>query len=272
MKVSKSSKINFAAGVGADLFLQGCTSIPNLLLKHYRGLGITDSEMFLLIHLLRIKDEDKDYFPSPEKIAQVMTSSVLEIEEILNSLIEKEILTIEQYWQEELHQHCYTYRYEALYAKLSEFWACEKFKELQKGRTKQKLPNSFNETAAAIAEDHEISASLVFRSFQREFGRLLTSIELEQIKQWLDVDKFSPDLIQEGLKRAVLMGKLNFKYVDKILLEWKKNNIRNFHEIQVYDEDFKNRQAAKSQSRTAAPRQTPVEPKNSDKYKNLFRN
>lgn len=267
MKISKTSKINFAAGVGADLFLQGSTSIPNLLLKYYKNIGISDEEMFLIILLLRIKDEDKDCFPSPEKLATFMTTPIQLIKSILTSLVEKEIIILDQYWNEQTDQGFYIYRYEALYEKLSEFWACEKCKELQKGRVRPKVPTCLEETAVTMESD--LSASLVFRSFQREFGRLLTSIEIEQIKQWLDEDDFAPELINEALKKSVLLGKLNFKYVDKILLEWKKNNLRTLKEIQGHDDNFKARQGAKTPKSSQKPA---AENKTQDKYKMLFRN
>lgn len=267
MKISKTAKINFAAGVGADLFLQGSTSIPNLLLKHYKHIGITDEEMFLIIILLRIKDEDKDCFPSPEKLAAFMTTPIQLIKSILNSLVEKEIIILDQYWHEQTEQAYYIYRYDALYEKLSEFWACEKCKELQKGQPRTKVATSLEETAVSI--DSDLSASLIFRSFQREFGRLLTSIEIEQIKQWLDEDYFAPELINEALKKAVLLGKLNFKYVDKILLEWKKNNLRTLKEIQGYDDNFKARQGVKSSNNKQKPA---AEQKTQDKYKYIYRN
>lgn len=37
------------------------------------------------------------------------------------------------------------------------------------------------------------------------------------------------------------MGKHNFKYIDSILLEWKKNNLRTPRDIEKYDHEFQYR-------------------------------
>ncbi|GAA3327383.1 hypothetical protein GCM10020331_067100 [Ectobacillus funiculus] len=39
---------------------------------------------------------------------------------------------------------------------------------------------------------------------------------------WQDQDHHTPVIIQTALREAVLSGKLNFRYIDRILFEWKK--------------------------------------------------
>ena len=94
--------------------------------------------------------------------------------------------------------------------------------------------------------DHPAPARTeIFSTFEKEFGRPLSPLEYEQITQW--EKDFSAELILEALKRAVLGGKRNFKYINSILLEWKKNTIRTVQEVQEHDEAFEKR---KSQART----------------------
>jgi DnaD/phage-associated family protein len=81
----------------------------------------------------------------------------------------------------------------------------------------------------------------IFSAFEKEFGRLLSPMEIEQIKQW--ECEHSQPLILEALKRAALGGKHNFKYINSILMEWKKNNIRTIQEVEQYDDDFKARKS-----------------------------
>lgn len=71
--------------------------------------------------------------------------------------------------------------------------------------------------------------------FEQEFGRLLSPMEISQIVQWIDVDKYTEDIITEALRRAVLLGKHNFKYIDTILLGWKKASYKTLQEIQEKD-------------------------------------
>ena len=39
---------------------------------------------------------------------------------------------------------------------------------------------------------------------------------------WEDRDQHHPNLIQAALREAVMSGKLNFRYIDRILFEWKR--------------------------------------------------
>jgi DnaD/phage-associated family protein len=79
----------------------------------------------------------------------------------------------------------------------------------------------------------------IFSAFEQEFCRLLSPFEIEQITQW-EVDH-QQELILEALRRSVLNGKHNFKYINSILMEWSKNNIRTVQAIQAYDAEFERR-------------------------------
>lgn len=79
----------------------------------------------------------------------------------------------------------------------------------------------------------------LFTVFEKEFGRPLSPIEFEQINQW--VGEHSELLVREALKRAVLLGKYNLKYINSILVEWKKNNIQTIQAVQNYDAEFEKR-------------------------------
>ena len=47
-----------------------------------------------------------------------------------------------------------------------------------------------------------------------------------------DQDQHHPNLIQAALREAVMSGKLNFRYIDRILFEWKKNGIKTVDQAQ----------------------------------------
>ena len=47
------------------------------------------------------------------------------------------------------------------------------------------------------------------------------------------------------------MGVRNLKYVDSIILEWEKNNLRTLDEIHEYDRRFKERQLQSARYRSA---------------------
>ena len=58
--------------------------------------------------------------------------------------------------------------------------------------------------------------------FESEFGRPLSAIEYQRISQWLEEDKYQPDLIQFALREAVLNQAYSLNYIDRILLSWER--------------------------------------------------
>lgn len=238
---SNKSRGNITASFGADFFQQGSTSIPNLLLKYYKKIGLTDMELILIIHLLRFKCEENNPFPAAEYLSTYMASDATIIQGILNGLMEKDILSQVHYYDEISEEAKSAYAYDSLFERISDIWARDKMKELQKVRRtiKKNHEKVVNDIANVNLEKY---FTQVHKSFEREFGRLLSPMEIEQIQAWLAEDKHNPDIIMEALRRAVLMGKHNFKYIDTILLEWKKNNIQTSEDINKYDVNFKQRQ------------------------------
>lgn len=65
----------------------------------------------------------------------------------------------------------------------------------------------------------------IFALFERELGRTLSSFEYELINKWLD-SGIKEDIIKGALKEAILNDVRNFKYIDKIVYEWSKNDVK----------------------------------------------
>ena len=66
----------------------------------------------------------------------------------------------------------------------------------------------------------------IFEVFESEFGRTLSPIEYETINTWLD-SNIDEQTIKSALKEAVLNGVTNLKYINSILYDWTKKNIKN---------------------------------------------
>lgn len=81
------------------------------------------------------------------------------------------------------------------------------------------------EKMVGLSDNNDILVS-VFTRFEEEFGRLLSPLEYEQITRWLDEDHYAEWLIIEALRESVLAGVYNFRYVDTILREWERANIK----------------------------------------------
>src|SRR5690625_464072 len=92
----------------------------------------------------------------------------------------------------------------------------------------EKLYNEINNEQKNDLEPDESGS--IFILFEQEFGRPLSPFEIETITVWLDEDLIQPSLIKAGLRESVLMGKLNFRYIDRILREWQKKGIKSVEE------------------------------------------
>lgn len=229
-------KINITATFGSDLVLEGATSIPNILLKVYSRIGISDFQMLLLIQMIRLKVEEKEFYPTPEMLAEYMESEPSRIQRELEDLLKKEFIATSDYYDSGRDLFFAGYDFEPLFLKVSDIWAGMRFREIEESR---------NRIAAADPgmqyKRFDDKITELFSIFEMEFGRPLSPIEVEQIEQW--AEEVEPLLIVEALKRAVLRGKHNFKYINSILAEWKKNNLHNLDSIEQYDLDFQKRRS-----------------------------
>ncbi|AEG59941.1 DnaD domain-containing protein [Desulforamulus ruminis] len=240
---------NMTVYFGSALFTSGITGIPNLFLKYYREVGITDAEMMLIIQLLRFRNEEQQLMPGTEALAGCLAADPLLIERQIKSLLDKKIIGITNYYNHSDGSIVQGYDFEPLVFELSEVWALNQKRELdhiaQKMNHKGKGPEK-------IEDEPDLSFSaqqkILCQTFEKEFGRLLSPMEVEQIAAW--IEEMEVDLILEALRQAVMRGKHNFKYIGSILLGWKKNNLRTLQEVMEYQRIFSENRAKQGQRKT----------------------
>lgn len=197
-------------------------SIPSQLLTKYSSLGLNEQEVMVLLQIHRFLQTGIE-FPTPDEISSYLTINEKECSYVLRTLIQKGFLAINHSTnkQEQLSE---TYSLSPLWNKL------------------------FSEEADEIHDkDHE---STIFILFEQEFGRPLSPFEIETINVWLDEDQMSPAIIKAGLRESVLMGKLNFKYIDRILRDWKKKGIQTVDQAREVSRTFRNHQVNKTNRST----------------------
>ncbi|TFG83579.1 MAG: DnaD domain protein [Erysipelotrichales bacterium] len=68
-----------------------------------------------------------------------------------------------------------------------------------------------------------IDADTVFKLFEQEFGRPLSSVEIDKLVDWISLT--SADICIHALREAVMYRKLNFNYIDKILSNWIQSGV-----------------------------------------------
>ena len=88
------------------------------------------------------------------------------------------------------------------------------------------LENTNNEAKEEIKED-------VFKVFERELGRTMSSMELELINGWL-ISGTPEELVLGALREAVYNGVSNFRYIDKIIYEWEKKGFKTMDEVNAH--------------------------------------
>ncbi|GAB3802505.1 DnaD domain-containing protein [Virgibacillus kimchii] len=198
--------------------------IPTRLLTSYTALGLNEKDVMVILQIQRFLQE-KNNFPTPYELAEPLTVDERECANILRKLIQKNILAIEQREDED--------------NKISEVYSL----------------GPLLETLYTEKPSKENTEGTIFILFEQEFGRPLSPFEIETINAWLDEDKLPPSLIKAGLRESVLMGKLNFKYIDRILRDWKKKGVRSVEDARNESKKFHTAQKS-TQQYTAAKRDT----------------
>ncbi|WP_379162476.1 DnaD domain protein [Paenibacillus sp. sgz5001063] len=241
-------------GEGVSFGLQnGMAVIPYALLKYYRKLNLTGSEAMLLIHLLSFRQVEGIEFPSLEELQTVTGRSAAAIAGELQKLMKEGFISIDEAHDElrDIHYECYNFS--GLYNKLGAFLS-EVVQESVNERSKpDSVPShrasahhigvpapdgGYGSPAAPASKDAEESRSL-FTIFEKEFGRPLSPMECETISGWVDQDKYPEELILLALKESVFAGKVHFRYIDRILLEWARNRVKNAQDVKVYSQKFR---------------------------------
>lgn len=211
-----------------ESLLQNQLSIPAALLEQYPVFGLDETEVMVLLQLHRFQQK-RNNFPTPAELSASLTINESKCSEVLRKLIQKGFLAMMQLENDE-HQLTEAYSLEPLWEKLIEDRPAEK-----------------------TAQDEE-SFGTIFMLFEQEFGRPLSPFEIDMINTWIDLDKISSSLIKAALRESVLMGKLNFKYIDRILREWKQKGIQSVEQAREASKSFRSHKG--SSSKSAANRDT----------------
>lgn len=96
---------------------------------------------------------------------------------------------------------------------------------------KVSLENFYNNVMLNEKKENENTKKEdIFSKFENEFGRPLSSMEIEVIKVWLE-KLYTEELILTALSEAVYNGVTNIRYIDKILYEWNKKGFKNKEDV-----------------------------------------
>lgn len=199
-----------------DIFKDGNIVIPIYLIKHYKELNLKLEEFLFLMYLY---DLGNHYVFDPNKFSSDLNLKLEDIMNYVSILTDKGFITVEVLKNDKgLMEEVIVL--DSFYDKLSLFT----MKEVNK---------------------IDKSDSNIYELIEKEFGRVLGSIEYEIITAWLD-SNISEELIHEALKEAVFNGVSNLKYMDTILYEWGKAGIKTKEDV---EKRRKNRKASKDNNK-----------------------
>lgn len=243
----QGTKAEMLAAFGSFLWANGVLIMPNLLLSYYTRLGLDEAEVMLLIQVFRMQAQEGDQFPTPEKLAQFMSIDAGKVREIMVSLMEKKMLNVAP----DLAQpngRC-RYDWKGFMLRLAEVWLAEYDNDPQ---------SASNSTWAEV-----------YDAYEKELGRPLSPLECTQLEEWCR--KYPSVLVHEALRLAVMHGVYHFRYIETILLEWQRSNVRTVREAQEHETRFRERKSKKTRGFKSGESRPAADDKNKEaKYRDLY--
>ncbi|MGX0792114.1 DNA replication protein [Staphylococcus hominis] len=186
------------------------------LFDHYNELGLNEKDLVILIKLIYAAEVSNKQ-PSIEFLQKGSNMEPREITSIIQNLIQRDLLALHVSKDEE--------------GKFTEYMNLNRFYEkLSDILTQEKNETTHHQTQQNFKD--------LFQYIEQLFSRPLSPYEIETLNQWIDIDQHDYTLIRAALDEAYSHDKLSFKYVDRILLSWKKNNVTTLEESNKVREKF----------------------------------
>ena len=187
--------------------------IPSSVFRNMGKLGITGDEVLVLIFIINMGPR---VLYDPEMISKGTGINRIRVLEVINGLISKGILAI-------------VVKKNGSSKKMEEFISTDLFYEKMRGV----LLGGTNRANGKREEQTDL-----FSMFEKEFGRTLSSMEYEIIRGWMS-DDMPSDLVREALREATYNGVSNLRYIEKIILDWKKRGYKSVKDIERARERYK---------------------------------
>ena len=175
--------------------------VPRILLNNYRKLNINEEELIVIMLIISLGGTI-EY--NPDVFVKELGMDKQEVMSIISRLIGKNILSIE---------------------------IVKNGRKSEEHLSLSLLYDKLLNIVKDVSEEDNIKInSSIFNVFEEELGRLLSPMEIEKIKEWVNTYK-NDDLIISALNEAVLNGVNNLRYMDAILNEWNKKGYKNKEDI-----------------------------------------
>lgn len=94
----------------------------------------------------------------------------------------------------------------------------------------------------------------IFKVFERELGRTMSSMELEIINGWLSSGT-SEEIILGALKEAIYNNVRSFRYIDRIIYNWTEKGLKTMDEVNTY---MKNNRKEKNKDKVISKKEQEI--------------
>ncbi len=199
-------------------YQSGNLVLPSALLFHFKDL-FPSADDFLVWQFFFFQNTSKLDEIASSQISQAIGKSTAEVNRSIESLQEAGLLqfkTIELAGEIEM---------------ICDAWpALEKLDQLLQPTPAEKPFSEPNDFKVLIGE------------FERELGRLLSPFEIEDLQKTIQEDKTSIELVRMALREAVFSNKTNWRYIQAILRNWRREGITSPNQVEAKNAERESQQ------------------------------
>jgi len=178
-----------------DKMQYAAIDMRHLLLENYKKLGITETELVVLImieHLLK----QGNTFITQELLALKMTLSIQDIDRVFTNLLSKKLVEFDENNGE------MTTTLRPLEERLFREFEIEFLKHRDQ----------------SLEKDFDNQVQNIYAIFEKELKRTLSPAEFQKIREWISLG-YSEEVIIDALHEALSLNKRSIRSIDKILLK-----------------------------------------------------
>lgn len=190
-------------------FRQGNVVIPAALLFHYKEL-FSSADDFLIWQFFFYQNTSHLESLAPSEVAQATGKTVAQVNQAIENLQESGLL--------EFKTISIAGEIEMIFDTLP---ALEKLDVLSEPKQPVEMVRTENDLKTLVGD------------FERELGRFLSPFEIEDLQKTVEDDKTSVDLVRAALKEAVFNNKTNWKYIQAILRNWRREGITTVAQVEA---------------------------------------
>ncbi|MBS7886246.1 DnaD domain-containing protein [Streptococcus suis] len=190
-------------------FRQGHLVLPTAILFHYQEL-FPSADDFLIWQFFLYQNSSAIESLAPSEIAQATGKTVAQVNQAIENLQDAGLL--------EFKTISIAGEIEMIFDALPAF---EKLDVLLTPKQAVEIVQPENDLKTLVGD------------FERELGRFLSPFEIEDLQKTIEDDKTSIDLVRAALKEAVFNNKTNWKYIQAILRNWRREGITTVVQVEA---------------------------------------